>query len=439
MARQADQKEEEEEKDLEGEEKWVKHYSSKHQILLVGEGDFSFSHSLANSFGSASNIDATSLDPYDELIKKYKEAKPNLENLKKLGASVLHCVDATKMKSHTDLKMRKFDRIIFNFPHAGFHGREDDAQLIAKHRSLVYCFFRNARSMLRANGEIHVNHKTKAPFCDWKIHELALGNCLSLIECVDFKIEDYPGYNNKRGDGNRCDEPFYLGECSTFKFRWFSKSNKKHGVASNMSSRRGIPQQFQVGKPSYSSLFRISQRGHVVPSDYNPDHSAFPVTKQIQKKPSSIDVSYPLKGYNTIVDHSPQHVAVLPMTPSFQSQPTSFGFAYPQTDRISNSSLNFSHGGFPPTTLDRKEHVGSFFSCIGYMTEISGRADNNVQYPDNGLRLDIKRELAMFPRRTLNGDRYFWNELQHLSSLPFCRRQRQHGREEHFYKRGDYC
>ncbi|XP_052621159.1 heavy metal-associated isoprenylated plant protein 41-like [Lactuca sativa] len=46
------------------EEKWVKHYSSNHQILLVGEGDFSFALSLAMSFGSASNIVATSLDSY---------------------------------------------------------------------------------------------------------------------------------------------------------------------------------------------------------------------------------------------------------------------------------------------------------------------------------------------------------------------------------------
>lgn len=66
----------------------------------------------------------------DMVIKKYKEAKSNLENLKKLGASLLHGVDATKMKFHTDLKMRKFDRIIYNFPHAGFYGKEDNADLI---------------------------------------------------------------------------------------------------------------------------------------------------------------------------------------------------------------------------------------------------------------------------------------------------------------------
>lgn len=44
------------------EEKWIKHYSNHHKILLVGEGDFSFALSLANAFGSASNIVATSRD-----------------------------------------------------------------------------------------------------------------------------------------------------------------------------------------------------------------------------------------------------------------------------------------------------------------------------------------------------------------------------------------
>lgn len=45
-----------------GVEKWKKHYSSCHRILLVGEGDFSFSLSLARAFGTAHNLVATSLD-----------------------------------------------------------------------------------------------------------------------------------------------------------------------------------------------------------------------------------------------------------------------------------------------------------------------------------------------------------------------------------------
>ena len=60
----------------------------------------------------------------------YKKAKSNLEALENLGAHLLFGVNATKMKLHTDLKMRKFDRIIYNFPHAGFHGKEDSRRMI---------------------------------------------------------------------------------------------------------------------------------------------------------------------------------------------------------------------------------------------------------------------------------------------------------------------
>ncbi|KAF5188133.1 Heavy metal-associated isoprenylated plant protein, partial [Thalictrum thalictroides] len=153
------------------------------------------------------------------VVKMYSNGKSNLENLKKLGATIIHGVDATNMKMHTDLLARKFDRIIFNFPHAGFYGKEDHQPLILKHRTLVRGFFKNASDMLRPDGEVHVNHKTTAPFTHWSIEELATGYCLKLTECIEFKKGDYPGYSNKRGASDRCDEPFPLGECSTFKFR----------------------------------------------------------------------------------------------------------------------------------------------------------------------------------------------------------------------------
>ncbi|KAK2440877.1 ferredoxin-fold anticodon-binding domain protein [Trifolium repens] len=198
--------------------KWLKHYCSDHQILLVGEGDFSFSLSLAKAFSSATNIVASSLDTYDDVIKKYKFAKSNLDKLKKLGACIFHGVDATKLQFDSYLKMKRFDRIIFNFPHAGFVRKEDDLLMIKMHKDLVYGFFKNARQMLVANGEIHVNHKMKPPYTHWNTEKLAEQSFLVLIECAKFKKKDYPGYSNKGGDGNRCDEPFPLGKCSTFKF-----------------------------------------------------------------------------------------------------------------------------------------------------------------------------------------------------------------------------
>lgn len=200
-------------------------------------------------------------------------------------------------------------------------------------------------------------------------------------------------------------------------------------VASNFSSRHGIPQQFQIGKPSNSSHFKISQTGHVVPLDYNPHHSAFPVTKQLEQRASSFGLSHLQNGYNTIVNHNPQHVAVPPVTSILRSQPTSFDSVYPQTDYIRNTNLDFGYGGFPPATVDREDHV-LFSRRNGYKTEISGRADHNLGYPVNGLRPHIEREMAMFLGRTLTGDRYTFNELQRMRSLPFLRQQ-QHGREEH--------
>ena len=92
-------------------------------------------------------------------------------------------------------------------------------QYVRMHRALVYGFFRNASAMLRADDKIHVNHKTTAPFNHWNLEELASQNLLALIAYIDFKVNDYLGYNNKRGTGSRCDKAFPLGECSIFKFR----------------------------------------------------------------------------------------------------------------------------------------------------------------------------------------------------------------------------
>ncbi|KAH9804411.1 NB-ARC domain-containing protein [Citrus sinensis] len=75
--------------------------------------------------------------------------------------------------------------------------------------------------MLRRSCEVHVTHKTTAPFRDWNIEELAPKHCLSSMYPVNLKKEDYPGYNNKRGAGLKCDEPFPLGECSTFIFGFY--------------------------------------------------------------------------------------------------------------------------------------------------------------------------------------------------------------------------
>ncbi|RVW30257.1 Heavy metal-associated isoprenylated plant protein 41 [Vitis vinifera] len=104
------------EEDKGGAEKCIKHYSSSQRILLVGEGDFSFSLSLAKAFGSGHNMVATSLDTQESLARKYSNGIENVRQLEARSCLVLHGVDATQMSQHFFLRTQRFDRIIYNFP-----------------------------------------------------------------------------------------------------------------------------------------------------------------------------------------------------------------------------------------------------------------------------------------------------------------------------------
>ncbi|WVZ15987.1 hypothetical protein V8G54_013553 [Vigna mungo] len=193
-------------------------YDSSQDILLVGEGDFSFSLSLARTFGTAENMVATSLDSRLSLVLNYAKASQNLKELEDLGCTIVNQVDAKAMAQHPLLEHRKFDRIIYNFPHAGFRGRESDDYQIELHKDLVRGFLQNAKVLLRFFGEIHITHKTKHPYTLWDIEDLASCEGLRLDGEVKFNKALYPGYNNKRGSGPLCDRSFLIGECSTFKF-----------------------------------------------------------------------------------------------------------------------------------------------------------------------------------------------------------------------------
>ncbi|XP_048530707.1 uncharacterized protein LOC125509728 isoform X2 [Triticum urartu] len=228
------------EKDDEG-VRWLKHYSSMQSILVVGDGDFSFSLALATAFGSGEHIVATSLDSYDTLKKKYGNAEANITELKRLDCTVLHGVDAKLMKLYPSLKMRRFDRIVFNFPHAGFNGKEDNPLVINLHKQLVNGFFANAQHLLRPFGEIHLSHKTGYPYDTWDIEQLANESCLIMFAKDIFCKEEYPGYNQKRGDGAKCDQSFALGPCYTYKFCIgdVKKLKKARGNVGSVSSLGG--------------------------------------------------------------------------------------------------------------------------------------------------------------------------------------------------------
>ncbi|KAK4485969.1 hypothetical protein RD792_008623 [Penstemon davidsonii] len=197
--------------------RWIKHYSSFHRILLVGEGDFSFSASLAKAFGCrASNLIATSFNSQDFLMENYQSAMSNIFELSIRKSRIMYEIDATTMATHPSLRNIKFDRIIFNFPFAGFFKEMSRKTQIWFHRQLVSMFLENAKEMISEDGEIHISHKTNGFHREWKLEIVASWHGLTLIEAVNFNHLDYPGYNTKRGFGG--DNNFDCYPSKTYKF-----------------------------------------------------------------------------------------------------------------------------------------------------------------------------------------------------------------------------
>lgn len=96
-------------------------YTATDRILLVGEGNFSFARALAEHvLGTGENLVATCLDSEEVLMLKYEdEARANVEAVVAAGGTVLYEVDATKLNKCAALKGKRFEKIVFNFPHAG--------------------------------------------------------------------------------------------------------------------------------------------------------------------------------------------------------------------------------------------------------------------------------------------------------------------------------
>lgn len=273
----------------------------------------------------------------------------------------------------------------------------------------MFCFFENASRMLRANGEVHVNHKTTPPFDNWNIEKLAMQNFLILIDCVDFNKEDYPGYNNKRGDSTRCDEPFPLGDCSTFKFIYNPRVQKEYLRRNDMEVSRQ-----QTSLP-FSKIRNLEQLPEAVDLNYYPRTSTFPKINEVVRP------VFDLRNGYTPISIDCNNVNVNEIHGRVASS-ADLRNGYPPISRDYFNNVTEIHGriassadlgnGYPPTSRDYnnvKEIHGRVASSTdlgnGYtpiskdyfnnVTEMHRRVDSSADcyYPDRYKILDSRRTL----------------------------------------------
>ncbi|KAK4398660.1 Heavy metal-associated isoprenylated plant protein 41 [Sesamum angolense] len=150
------------------------------------------------------------------LLSILKKASSNINELRIRGCKVMHGIDATKMATHELLGHLTFDRIIYNFPFAGFFKNLSRQSQLRRHKRLVSLFLKNAKEMISEEGEIHISHKTNDFHIEWKLEAVAASHRLRLIEAVNFNHLDYPGYNTKCGFGG--DNNFNCNPSKTYKF-----------------------------------------------------------------------------------------------------------------------------------------------------------------------------------------------------------------------------
>lgn len=100
-------------------------FVSTDKILLIGEGNFSFARALLFDPPSelehlpSGNVTATAHDSEDECYAKYPDAREIVELLRGSGVEILFGIDARQLEKVSALKGRRWDRIVWNFPHAG--------------------------------------------------------------------------------------------------------------------------------------------------------------------------------------------------------------------------------------------------------------------------------------------------------------------------------
>jgi 25S rRNA (uracil2634-N3)-methyltransferase len=104
-------------------------------ILLVGEGDFSFSRALVCSLG-CQHVTATVLEGSEnEVCEKYPSsegvvgARKNLASLKEAGGEVRYGVDVSKKWYGMGRTKEKWERVVFNFPHVGGKTKDVNRQV----------------------------------------------------------------------------------------------------------------------------------------------------------------------------------------------------------------------------------------------------------------------------------------------------------------------
>lgn len=164
-------------------------WTSRGKILFVGEGNFSFSLSLAENekIKNANNFIATTLEAQYELDDF---TKSNIRKLRLLGAKILTEINATKLDEI--FQGKQFKAIVFQFPHVG---SRDPLYNRNPNFTLLRQFLQSSVSVLARGGMVIVTAVDSPHYHGaFQFEEAALKTGFNQPTKYSFNPLTFPGY-----------------------------------------------------------------------------------------------------------------------------------------------------------------------------------------------------------------------------------------------------
>jgi hypothetical protein len=269
-------------------------------VLILGEGDMSFSNALliqrkkTHPRNPFKLVMATTYDSYQTLKEKYHDNF--VDKIKKFpNVVVKHSVDATKLSQSIDNK--KFDAIVFNYPHTG-------EQRTHLNRNLIREAFSSSAFYLNTNRKCYyfLTMKNFLPYTEWKHVESATSSGLILVKKKKFMEKLWPTYVHQTTllDAKEVDSKKSLTYvfCPQVEGRLFSKIEREKQIKIEAENSK------DTSSPTSVDNIRKQTTDHVADNTNSSSNSSFRKRKRARKKKKKSSTSLLDKDFIEVPESS---------------------------------------------------------------------------------------------------------------------------------------
>ncbi|KAJ9444950.1 hypothetical protein DIPPA_23080 [Diplonema papillatum] len=152
--------------------------TSEDRILVVGDGNYSFTLALARKLANRENVVTSDVRPLRHSV--------TLQELHTLGVAVLHEFDVTSRAAYARVPFIP-TVVVFNFPHTGYDQMRDINASIASNRRLLSDMFAAIPSAW-TGARVLVTVKRGFPYDLWEVKASGVTSGWRCVDTTSFDV-----------------------------------------------------------------------------------------------------------------------------------------------------------------------------------------------------------------------------------------------------------